>query len=169
MSERTPHPDYLAVPEEHRWGKPLPALFEHLMAQSYKRRGAWTWYVLPGGALVSMRINEADYHRELRIARKTAPTASTVAPVTDEAIHKWRAELDVFLAKFGGPDRFEELPGDPTTTDVTYRMLFKGEKVAVACAHCGKPAEPGPYKEPLCTECAIKAGEDDSRRMRLVR
>lgn len=156
-----PHPDYLSVDEAHRWGKPLPALIEHLMKESYRRRGQWAWSVLPHGALVAMRVNPQTFRRELRIARKTIP-----GDVDAPGWKRWAKELSIFLAKFGGADRFQLKQEIEGKCDVVYTMLLKGEIPGEACVDCGKPADKGPYREALCTSCATKRGtaETEGRR-----
>jgi hypothetical protein len=34
---------------------------------------------------------------------------------------------------------------------------------AQACAHCGAPAEQGPYLEAICVGCAMRLGAEEAR------
>jgi hypothetical protein len=158
---RSPHPDYLSVPAERRWGKSLEDLVKHLSEAAMKRRGQWDWYVLPGGALVAMRMNEENWHRELRIARRTAP-------LDPAGWGAWEREVGIFLEHFGGADRFERIASVEGTADVTYRMLLRGEKADGRCVHCGQPAEQGPYKEAVCTRCATRLGAEEAAARRMT-
>jgi hypothetical protein len=160
------HPDYLAVPEEKRWGKPLNLLFPALQKEAWTLRGGWAWRVLPHGALVSVRIvppeegKESAFHLDLRIARKTAP-----ADV--EGWRKWSGELAVFLKHMAGGDTdWQETNRSTDKAEATFRFLMRGEKdkpPEPKCSRCGKTPviDAGLYKVDLCRECAIELANQE--------
>ncbi len=160
------HPDYLAVPEGRRWAKPLGELFAFLRAEAWKLKGAWAWRVLPHGALVSVRIIPPDegatamaFHTELRLARKTAPADTT-------GWQKWNQEIEVFLKHLTSSDGdWQETKNlrEQNKADVTLRFRMRGETAEPKCARCGKTPviQAGLFREDLCRECAIKAGNAD--------
>lgn len=98
----TVHPAYLKAGEQRRWGGKLAELLPALRPEAWKlgaeektAAGRWAWRVLPGGAVVSLRIRgDMDLRRELRISRQERPE-------TEEALGKWERELATFLKHFG--------------------------------------------------------------------
>lgn len=157
-----PHRDYLAVPEERRWGKPLNELFPTLRREAWTLRGGWAWRVLPHGALVSVRVRppeegkESAFHLELRIARKDTPA-------NDEGWRKWSQELAVFLKHMGGEDQWESTLRSEDKADAMFRFLVKGTKPEPVCTRCGKTPviDPGLYKHDLCRVCAIELANQE--------
>ncbi|HYL22460.1 MAG TPA: hypothetical protein VEU74_11915 [Gemmatimonadales bacterium] len=164
----SPHPDYLAVSEERRWGKPLDTLFPTLRAEAWKLKGGWTWRVLPHGALVSVRVappeagKEAAFHLELRIARKEAPKDV-------EGWRKWSAELAVFLKHMSGDEGdWESTVRSEEKAEAVFRFRLRSEVAKPKCARCGNPdvIEPGLFKEDLCRQCATELAAADVARNR---
>jgi hypothetical protein len=163
------HPDFLAATEEHRWTKTLLELGEHLRKRAWALKGEWCWFVLPGGALVAMRVvpkGEHAFRKQLKVARRE--------PLRDaEAMKKWAAECAVFRAKLncevgwqttklgGRPVADPFQPGDPTEW-VTVELAPLSPSLGT-CAGCGKatPHEPA-YKEDLCPDCARRAGDAET-------
>lgn len=154
MSEQV-HPDWDAAPADHRWGDSLTGLKAALRAAAFRARGRVVWYVLPRGAILSMRVDvKAFPHRELRIARSAAPKDAAGRAA-------WEREIDVFRRYLGAEDWSVARQGVTPTGGIEIvlrEVLTIGKSEGLKCADCGDPAQPGPYKEPRCVACAIKAG-----------
>lgn len=103
---RTPHPLYLRVSEARRWNGPLSELLPVLRSEAWKL-GAhstdtdreadrdWAWRVLPGGAIVGLRVRgDLWMRREIRIARQERPEGERAAAA-------WEREVSTFLEHFG--------------------------------------------------------------------
>lgn len=96
------HPAYQRAAEQRKWGGRLAELLPALRPEAWRlgadektSAGRWAWRVLPGGAVVSLRIRgDMDVRRELRISRQERPE-------TDEARERWERELQTFLRHFG--------------------------------------------------------------------
>lgn len=151
MSEQ--HPDYAAAPADHRWHKSLAQLAVQLRDGAWEKPGAWAWFVLPHGAMVAMRALP-DQHRELRISRRKGPD-------NDAAWAKWRQECRTFLRHLGCEVWTE--CGHLVNEQGVVRALYR--EPGVSCAHCGRPAEGGAYREPLCFSCARLAGDREVAEM----
>lgn len=176
MTDKANHPDYELAPEMHRWGRPLAELTEVLRKGAYAAKGDWCWYVMPRGALVAMRV-PPTFRKELRIARRLRK-----AP-TEKSSKLWYDEVQVFLRELGLQSwvcTTDVLEGSPTEegiaakVEVIYTEPAPLGSKAEKCAKCGEPAEKGPYKEPICQDCATKAGREEAdtnnqRRLRVVR
>lgn len=118
MATRAPHPLYLQVSEAHRWAGPLSELLPALRPRAWKLaarcneqdRAAdrdWAWVVLPGGAIVGLRIRgELGMRHEVRIARQEKPEA-------ERATAAWEREVATFLRHFGIVELDGETPADP--------------------------------------------------------
>lgn len=97
----TIHPAYEKAGPNRRWGGRLAELLPALRPEAWKLgaeetsgAGRWAWRILPGGAVVSLRIRgDMDLRRELRISRQERPE-------TDEAKRRWEQELATFLKHF---------------------------------------------------------------------
>jgi hypothetical protein len=168
MTERTPHPDFIAAPEEARWAGTLPLLAETLKHEAYAKQGDWSWRILPGGALVAMRV-PPTFRKELRVARRLRK-----AP-TDAGEKAWHKELEVFLDQLGckGWGVIRDAWATGTTPGLTVEMVYQepaplGGKAADVgtCARCGKAFELHPadkvYRELLCQPCAIALGQEEA-------
>lgn len=140
----TIHPAYQQAGEHRRWGGRLAELLPALRPEAWKlgadektAAGRWAWRVLPGGAVVSLRIRgDMDLRRELRISRGERPE-------TEAARGRWEQELSTFLKHFGVTEVsktpatapggfFCRLPADPKDTErggvaVRWIELRKGE------------------------------------------
>jgi hypothetical protein len=159
------HADYLAAHEEHRWAKPLAELAEALRHEAYEKKGEWAWRILPGGALVAMRV-PPTFQKEIRIARRDPLK-------TEESLKKWLDEVRVFQ-KHLGAERwgFTEIvarPGEPGPIHVILRepapLGTKGDETK--CARCGKPTPHQPqFKEDLCNSCALEIGTEEAQHRR---
>lgn len=118
MATRAPHPLYLQVSEAHRWAGPLSELLPALRPRAWKLaarcneqdRAAdrdWAWVVLPGGAIVGLRIRgELGMRHEVRIARQEKPEG-------ERATAAWEREVATFLKHFGIVELDGETPAGP--------------------------------------------------------
>jgi hypothetical protein len=170
VSERTPHPDYTAAPEEARWGGTLPALAETLKHEAYAKQGGWAWRVLPGGALVSFCV-PPSFRKQFRVVRRLHK------PFTEKSVKAWQTEVRTFLDQLGCKDwscmqgqlftpaadghlaKIEALYQEPAP------LGGKGAPVGT-CARCGKEFELHPtdkvYRELICQPCAIALGQEEA-------
>jgi len=168
MSDRTPHPDFLGAPEELRWSGSLTKLGELLRHEAYQAQGAWAQRILPGGALVLMRV-PPTFRKELRVARRLRK-----AP-TDAGEKAWHKELEVFLDQLGCKDWgvIRDAWATGTTPGLMVEMVYQepaplGGKAADVgtCARCGKAFELHPtdtvYRELICQPCAIALGQEEA-------
>lgn len=172
MTERTNHPDFDAAPEEHRWNATLPKLAEHLKHAAYEAKGDEAWVVLPGGALVAMRIEETTFRKQLRIARRLTK------PFTEKSATAWHKERTTFLEQLGCKDwtcRHGALytpPDQVTKQPAKIEALYVDPaplgalKAMLKCHRCGKDFEPAPddklYRDPTCNPCAITLGAEET-------
>lgn len=118
MGTREPHSLYLRVSEAHRWSGPLSELLPALRPRAWKlgatcdeedRRADrdWAWVVLPGGAIVGLRIRgDLWMRREIRIARQEKPEG-------ERAEAAWEREIATFLRCFGIRPLDGETPAGP--------------------------------------------------------
>jgi hypothetical protein len=172
MTERKPHPDFLAAPERSRWAESLPELFEILRHEAYGLAGEWAWRILPRGALIGICV-PPSFQKQLRIARRPRKG------LTDKTAKVWHTEVRTFLEHMGCED-WKVLknviePGDPPKLEVIYEEpLPLGARKALQCGRCGGVAEPGSekYKERICNACALELGrqeieEHEKARLRL--
>jgi hypothetical protein len=171
MTERTPHPDFLAAPEEARWAGTLPALAEKLKHEAYAAKGGWAWRILPGGALVAMCV-PPSFRKELRIARRLRKAFS------DRSAAAWHLETRTFLEQFGFKGWVCKRDGlvEPTKEgeqQMKIEAVYQepaplGAKTAPAekCARCEQEFEVHPndkvYRELLCTKCATALGREEA-------
>jgi hypothetical protein len=174
MTDRAPHPDFLAAPDANRWAGTLPQLAEKLKHEAYAAKGEWAWRVLPGGALVAMRV-PPTFVKELRIARRLRK------PFTEKSAKAWRTELATFVEQLG-------CTGWKCTSDVLTGDAGEQQKVeaiyqepaplgaksnTATCAKCGNEFEPRPtdklYREYVCNPCAFKLGSQEADERRATR
>lgn len=118
MKRTAPHPDYAAASVRRRWrGRPLRQLWAELTrwaehaAQTMDGVDLPIWYVLEGGALVSLDF-DGQGRRVLRIARSSAP---------DDGGEAFQRECAVFARHFGVSDWTAEL--DPHAQGIA--MLYR--------------------------------------------
>jgi len=157
-TKRECHRDFLEAAPENRWKGKLDVLFSELVRRAREHRKSadevrngfgWSWVVLPGGAMVAMRVRSDDADRlELRIARRDAPHP--------EAWGKWENEVAVFLRQFC----IEPLDGTTPAripTGAFYRLPSQEGKPVVTLTelHIGEVA-PG---KAICARCLEKTGE----------
>jgi hypothetical protein len=152
VTRAAPHPDFTTAPVHRRWrGRSLRELWATMerwaryAARDMSGDGLPVWYVLEGGALVSLNVDGTG-RRVLRIARSSKPADPTA----------FARECAVFAQHFGitgwTPERDDSAPGiaaiyrEPAT-------LFDG-----ACA-CGKPFDPNAalYDGEQCSACKMSA------------
>jgi len=169
MTERTPHPDFLAAPEEARWASSLPALAETLKHEAYAKQGDWSWRILPGGALVAMRV-PPTFQKELRIARRLRKA------FTDKSAAAWHVETKTFLEQLGCKGWVckrdgliqPTVEGQPVKIEAVYQepAPLGGKANTGTCTRCGKDFELHPtdgiYKNLLCQRCAIALGQEEA-------
>lgn len=172
MTERKPHPDFDATPEEYRWTGPLPQLAEHLKHGAYEAQGAEAWVVLPGGALVAMRIEPTTFRKQLRIARRLRK------PFTDKSAAAWAVERNTFLEQLGCKDWTcrhgakytppDQANGQPAKIEALYMepTALGAPTAEVECSRCHNKFTPSPtdkvYREQVCNPCAIKLGAEEA-------
>lgn len=149
--------DYTEAPEARRWGGPLSRLYPTLNIEALSKPSTWCWRILPHGALVSVRATLSGKIGkpptiELRIARRDQPDS-------EDGWKKWATEMAVFLKHFGGSSEWETVAHVEGKCDSTFRWVAKGRAEPEKCVDCGRPAEKGVYKEPLCNQCAARRGE----------
>jgi hypothetical protein len=165
-AERKPHPDFVATPAESQWTGPLPALFETLKHEAYKLQGEEAWRILPGGALVSMRINAETFKKQLRFARRLRKAFN------DKGAAAWHTELRVFLEQFGCKTWIGKSDSliEPTQEGESFKLeaVFEepnplGAKPNVLICHrCKEEFAPTPndriYEIATCNKCAMQSG-----------
>jgi hypothetical protein len=177
VTNREPHPDFTAAPEDNQWTLPLEHLGTALRHEAYEKKGEWAWRILPGGALVAMRL-PPTFRKELRVARRLRRA------FTDQSAKAWHTELNVFLEHLGctGWTCLKDAlagVGPEADTQVTVEAIYQepaplgATKAVLLCARCGQQFEPHPddklYREPICNPCAIKAGEEETAANRAAR
>lgn len=150
----TLHPDFLATAPERQFTGKLLQLGITLREEAWRLRGGWAWRILPHGALVAMRVREDyEFRKELRLARRGPP-------LTEVTKARWYGEVATFAKHLGcehwtvtrTPDQTEAFLVEPVP------LGWRTE----TCARCGGPADKGPYKEAICTACAITAGAEQA-------
>lgn len=156
------HPDFNTASEQHRWTGSLAELMVRLVERAPKAKGAWDYYVLPGGALVAMKVDAKTFAKVLRISRRA---------IKDPSEARFTAEVATFAKKMGVEDW---LPATVTITrtadEDTYHAEavlarpFGGKANPLACSNCGNAVEPGSdkYRVLLCNKCALAAGAADT-------
>lgn len=161
---RAPHPLYLQVADSHRWDRPLGDLLRTLRPRAWKLgAGAtdgdreadrdWAWVVLPGGAVVGLRIRGDLWMRwELRIARQERPEG-------ERAEAAWEREVETFLRYFGIRPLDGQSPADP---DGWWRQPVHPRDVerGVAAVRLLE-LRPGEIRPGLarCHDCLLETGE----------
>lgn len=165
MSEQN-HPDYDAAPLKHRWNQSLAGLKTAIRTAAFRARGRVAWFVLPHGAIVSMQVDRNAFpHRELRIARSSAPRDPAPASPLNHGVMAWPREVDVLL-RYLDAEKWAIVREGLTPTGgievVLREVLTIGTSEGPKCARCGEPAQAGPYKEDLCTRCATAAGSEET-------
>ena len=163
MTTRELHPDFEGAPEEARWAGPLPKLFEILRHQAYELKGEEAWRILPGGALVALRIVPETFVKQLRIARRLRKAFS------DKSAAAWHTEIRTFLDQFGCKQwvckRDGLIEGSVMKIETVYEepgALGSTGTTQLICARCFQPFTPGPndriYETPICNPCAMQSG-----------
>ena len=170
MTERTNHPDFDAAPDELQWTGTLPKLAEVLKHDAYQAQGEWVQRILPGGALVCMRIRPETFQKELRIARRLRK------PFTDKSAKAWATERTTFLRELGC-EKWECLQGGllspaqahlntPGKIECLYleKAPLGASPNTLVCHRCKEDFDPGPkdriYAKPTCNKCAMAAGQE---------
>ena len=164
-TDRKVHPDFEAAPEDARWAGKLPELFQALRHHAYELKGEEAWRILPGGALVALRIEPETFLKQLRIARRLRKAFS------DKSAAAWHTEVRTFLEQFGCKQwvckRDGIIEGDPVKIETVYEEpgpLGAKDTTQLICARCFQPFTPGPndriYQTPICNPCAMQAGTE---------
>jgi hypothetical protein len=156
------HPDFDAAAANHRWTRPLAELKAELRAAAFRARGRWAWYILPHGAVVSMRVDENAFpYREMRIARRDAPKDDKARAAWQREIDTFREHLDVmnWRVKETRTESASSGPGIEVVLVESFRPVVSPPPAGPLCARCGNPATDGPHPEKLCNRCALAAGQ----------
>lgn len=158
------HPDFDAAKPGHRWTKGLKDLAAELRHRAYQLKGETAWYILPHGALVSMRVDPKTFTKELRLARKGTPN-------TDRSWAAWTRECEVFLEYLGAKTWVLQMTRSIPDiaeggVESIYREILTADKQHDKCHRCGADCEKGPYKEATCNRCAMELGAQEAEALR---
>jgi len=157
VSRGATHPAFERAAREHRWTRTLAELRTTLNRDVSERDG-WSWYVLPRGACVALRVRE-DRRREYRVSREDRPA-------TAEAGQKWEEEVATFARELlcAAWTRTDEDAGE----GVAIRWV---EAIGVArCSACRGPLDDNArlYGDgETCSTCAAAARVAAARERRV--